>query len=183
METLEKIWTYEMLITEFAPETRVELLDNEIFMPPSPSPDHQRTSRNLEFLLYEFVRKNKLGEVFDAPFDVILSNTKVVQPDIVFISTKNLPNITKRGYEGIPDLIVEIISPSTFYHDSVTKFRLYEALGVQEYWLLEPANKVIEVFRLENGKYELHCFVVETGKATSKLLQGFEVEAGEIFGA
>lgn len=125
--------------------------------------------------------------MYDAPFDVIFSESRVVQPDILFIASANLHKISKRGFEGVPDLIVEIISPSTFHHDSVTKFRLYEQEGVLEYWLIEPANRVIEVFGLEKGKFELHCFVVQeegskNTRATSKLLEGFAIEAAEIFG-
>ncbi|MDW8289065.1 MAG: Uma2 family endonuclease, partial [Flammeovirgaceae bacterium] len=85
--------------------------------------------------------------------------------------------------EGIPNLVVEIISPSTFYRDSVEKFELYERYGVEEYWLVEPANQVIEVFRLVNGKYKLHSFVsCEEGEvAKSAILQGFEVRREEVF--
>lgn len=188
MQVVEKNWTYERVLQEFPSETRVELIDREIFMPPSPGPDHQRSSREFGFLLHQFVRNKQLGEIFYAPFDVILHTHTVVQPDIVFIATSNLPKITKRGYEGVPDLVLEIISPSTFYYDSVKKFRLYEQAGIPEYWLIEPASKVIEVFTLQVDTYELHSFAnLEEGsqntKAASCLLQGFEIEAAEIFGS
>ncbi len=80
-------------------------------------------------------------------------------------------------------MLIEIISPSTFHRDSVEKFQLYEQFGVKEYWLIEPANQVIEVFRLENDKYVLHSFVnVEAGEEIeSCLLQGFKLKRKDIF--
>jgi len=181
MLTPEKNITYEELLEKYPPETRLELIDNEVIMSPSPNTEHQDTSRELSFLLYEFAKKHDLGKIYSAPYDVILSENRVVQPDILFISKANLSKITKKGYQGVPDLVIEIVSPSSFYHDSVTKFRLYEEAGVKEFWLVEPANKVVEVFYLKNNHYELHCFVFEKGKVTSALLEGLEIEITEIF--
>jgi len=181
MQTLEKNWTYQTLQEHFFEEVRCEIIANELFMSPAPNTEHQEISRELEFLLYQFIKKNKLGKVFNAPFDVIFDEDNVVQPDLLFISNENLPKLTKRGFEGVPDLVVEIISPSTFYRDSVEKKDFYEQIGVSEYWLIEPANRVIEVFVLENGKYQLFSLVIEKGKAQSKVLEGFEAKASEIF--
>ncbi|MCS6796854.1 MAG: Uma2 family endonuclease [Raineya sp.] len=181
MEVLQKTYTYADLLSEFPAETRCEIIKNELFMPPAPNPEHQDISRDLGFYLLLFVRQNNLGKIYYAPFDVILDINNVVQPDIIFIDSENLKNLTKRGLEGVPDLVVEIISPSTFYRDSVEKKDLYEKFGVQEYWIVEPANRVIEIFTLQNGKYVLHQFAVEQGKVQSKLLQGFEVDLQMIF--
>ncbi|MFN3315693.1 MAG: Uma2 family endonuclease, partial [Raineya sp.] len=149
--------------------------------PPAPNTEHQEISRDLEFCLLLHTKEHKLGKVFDAPFDVILDENNVVQPDIVFIANENLQHLTKRGLEGVPDLVVEIISPSTFYRDSVEKKDLYEKFGVKEYWIVEPANQVVEIFTLKNQKYILHQFVAEQGKVQSKLLQGFEIDLKDIF--
>jgi Uma2 family endonuclease len=181
METLVKHWTYEALVEHFPPETPCEIIENELFMSPAPNTEHQDISGELEFLLRTFCKKNQLGKIYDAPFDVIVDENNVVQPDIIFISNQNLEKLTKRGFEGVPDLVVEIISPSTFYRDSYEKKDFYEKIGVKEYWLIEPANRVIEVFVLENGKYQLHSLVVEKGTAQSKILEGFEAVAKEIF--
>ncbi|WP_448529711.1 Uma2 family endonuclease [Raineya sp.] len=181
METLLKTYTYQDLLSEFPPETRCEIIANELFMPPAPNTEHQEISGELEFIFRVFCKEKRMGKVFDAPFDVILDENNVVQPDIVFIANENLKYLTKRGFEGMPDLLVEIISPSTFYRDSVEKKDLYEQFGVKEYWIVEPANKVIEIFTLQNGKYILHQFVAEQGKIQSKLLQGFEVDLKDIF--
>jgi Uma2 family endonuclease len=181
METLVKHWTYEALVEHFPPETPCEIIENELFMSPAPSTEHQRIIRKLVQKMLHFVEQKILGEVFFAPFDVIVDENNVVQPDIIFISNQNLEKLTKRGFEGVPDLVVEIISPSTFYRDSYEKKDFYEKIGVKEYWLIEPANRVIEVFVLENGKYHLHSLVVEKGTAQSKILEGFEAVAKEIF--
>ena len=183
MQVLEKIWNYERLLMEFPAETRIELINQSIFMPPAPSTEHQRYSRKLEFKLIEFVESKDLGEVFDTPYDVIFDENTIVQPDLIFISKENAKIISKRACEGVPDLLVEIISPSTFHRDSVEKFQLYEQFGVKEYWLIEPANQVIEVFRLENDKYVLHSFVhAEEGEEIeSCILQGFKLKRKDIF--
>ncbi len=181
METLLKTYTYQDLLTEFPAETRCEIIANELFMPPAPNTEHQDISGELEFLLRVFCKKNQIGKVYDAPFDVILDDSNVVQPDIVFISKENLQHLTKRGFAGVPDLVVEIISPSTFYRDSVEKKDLYEKFGVREYWIVEPANQVVEIFILKNEKYVLHQFIAEQGKVQSKLLEGFEIDLKDIF--
>ncbi len=186
MKVSEKIWTYEELIKNFSPETRVELINNQIFMSPSPNPNHQRISRELEFILYQFVKGRALGEVFDAPFDVILPNEQVVQPDILFIKKENLSKITRRGLEGVPDMVVEVISPSSYYRDTQIKYKLYEQVGVKEFWLVDPSNKVIEVFTLENKVYELYSlgYLEEGSKETevkSRLLEGLVIKLQDVF--
>jgi Uma2 family endonuclease len=189
MITLPKTYTYQELLNEFDEKTRCEIIENKLFMSPAPNTEHQEISRDLEFLLYTFTRENNLGKVFDAPFDVILDENNVVQPDILFITNQNIQHLSKKGYHGAPDLIIEIVSPSTFYRDCQEKKSLYEKFGVKEYWIVEPANQVIEIFILENNlknnlgntQYQLHQFVAEKGKVSSKLLEGFEVDCGQIF--
>jgi Uma2 family endonuclease len=189
MTTLPKTYTYQDLLNEFEEETRCEIIENKLFMSPASNTEHQEISRDLEFLLYTFTRKNNLGKVFDAPFDVILDENNVVQPDILFISNQNIQHLSKKGFHGAPDLIIEIVSPSTFYRDCQEKKSLYEKFGVKEYWIVEPANQVIEIFVLENNlennlrntQYQLHQFVAEKGKVSSKILEGFEVDCSQIF--
>jgi Uma2 family endonuclease len=181
METLLKTYTYQDLLNEFPPETRCEIIANELFMPPAPNTEHQDISRDLSVEILLFVKNKQLGKIYIAPFDVILDENNVVQPDIIFIANDNLKYLTKRGFESVPDLLVEIISPSTYYRDNNEKKDLYEQFGAKEYWIVEPANKVIEIFTLQNGKYVLHQFVAEQGKVQSKLLQGFEVDLKDIF--
>jgi Uma2 family endonuclease len=174
-------WDY----LKFDDEKRYEVIYGELIMVPAPNTEHQHFSRNLEFILWNYVRKNKLGQVYDAPIDVVLNNETVVQPDIIFISNQNKEIIKEKGIFGSPDLTIEIISPSSKYRDSYEKKDLYESFKIKEYWLVDPKNKNIEVFSLnENGKYELFCegFVSEENNTIkSNVLKGIEVKLEEIF--
>jgi Uma2 family endonuclease len=184
METksVAQSWTYEAMRAKLSAESRYELISGELIdTSPSPNSEHQRISWKLGFALLEFLDQNRLGELLHAPIDVIMDKQNVVQPDVLFVSNANLRIITKKCVEGVPDLMVEIISPSSHYRDIVEKSALYERFGVREYWLIDPANRVIEVFSLQNDKYALHAFVAEEGKATSALLEGFEVDSRAIF--
>ncbi|KAA3597187.1 MAG: Uma2 family endonuclease [Calditrichaeota bacterium] len=177
-----QIWTYEKYY-KLKDENRYEVINGELrkMTPPAPSLFHQRQSRKLEFLLIKFTEENNLGEVFNAPIDVIFDVKTSLQPDLVFVAKENSEMLQKRGIFGSPDLIVEIISPSSLRMDKHTKFALYEKFKVKEYWLVDPKNEAIEVFSLEKNKYKLFSIACEKGKVNSKLLKGFEVEVTEIF--
>jgi Uma2 family endonuclease len=175
-------WTYEDMQAKLPAESRYEVINSELIdMSPTPNSEHQEISAELGFLLLTFVKNKKSGKVLFAPMDVKLDQSNVVQPDILFVSNSNLKIITKKCVEGVPDLTVEIISPSSHYRDTVEKKALYERFGVKEYWLIDPANRVIEVFSLQNNQYGLHAFVAEEGTATSALLEGFEVHSSDLF--
>ncbi|HJW85965.1 MAG TPA: Uma2 family endonuclease, partial [Candidatus Brocadiaceae bacterium] len=117
-------------------------------MVPAPSTDHQFISRDLEFLVWNFVNKKGLGEVLYAPIDVVLDDDEVYQPDIVFVTRGRLGIIKKDAIHGVPDLIIEIVSPSSVFYDTVEKKEIYRKYGVNEYWLVFPDEKAIEVFVL-----------------------------------
>src|SRR5690606_30869019 len=112
-------------------------------MSPSPNTIHQIYSRNIQYLLMTYVNKKKTGQVFNAPLDVRLDEYNVVQPDLIYISEKNKQIITEKNIQGAPDLMMEILSPSSFHHDQERKKALYERFGVLEYWIIDPANEVI----------------------------------------
>ena len=181
-KAVTQVWTYEDMRAKLPAESRYEIINGELIdMSPTPNSEHQEISAELGFLLLTFVKLKKSGKVLFAPMDVKLDKSNVVQPDILFVADTNLGIITKKCVEGVPDLAVEILSPSSYYRDTVEKKDLYERFGVKEYWLIDPANRVIEVFSLHNNKYALHAFVAEEGKATSALLEGFEVDSSDIF--
>ena len=162
-------------------DKRYEILRGGLIMVPAPFTNHQRASRNLEFILYNFVKQKKLGEVFDAPTDVVLSEDIVVQPDILFISKERLDIIKEAAIMGSPDLIVEIISPSSASYDTVEKRDIYEEYGVKEYWLVFPQEKAIEVLTLEDGVYRELCKGRKTGVVRSKIIVGLEVDLKDVF--
>jgi Uma2 family endonuclease len=133
---------------------RYEILDGELEMSPSPNVAHQTVSGNLLVVLLSYVRSNALGRVFAAPIDVILAYTTIVVPDLVFVSNERAPLITKRAIEGAPDLLVEILSPSSTRRDRHTKAALYARLGVTHYWILDPEARTLDEFeRTDTGEY------------------------------
>lgn len=163
---------------------RYELLGGELVMVPSPSTHHQRVSRRLEFILEAFVQEKGLGEVFHAPLDVVLGEgeeREVVQPDIFFIAKERAGIIAEEEIRGVPDLVIEIISPGTEGRDRHYKKTLYARHGVKEYWIVDPKSKTVEVYRLGEEGFEL----VKTYKADevleSPVLLGLEVDLKEVF--
>jgi Uma2 family endonuclease len=130
---------------------RYELLEGDLFVTPAPSPLHQRVSKRLQRKLEAYFEARGLGEVFNAPIDVILTLHDVVQPDLVVVTDP--AQISGRGIEGAPALVVEVLSPTTRDHDRTTKARRYAALGVRHYWVLDPEGSRLDCYRLERGGY------------------------------
>ncbi|MGH7354168.1 MAG: Uma2 family endonuclease [Candidatus Rokuibacteriota bacterium] len=134
---------------------RYEIHEGELSVTAAPRTKHQEVSMNLAVALYAYVRMRGLGKIFAAPLAVILSDTSVVEPDIVYVATDRLAQISERGIEGPPTLAVEILSPSTTPIDRQTKMQLYARHGVPWYWIVDPDNRVVEVYRLAEGAYAL----------------------------
>ncbi|HIC95945.1 TPA: Uma2 family endonuclease [Candidatus Bipolaricaulota bacterium] len=165
---------------------RYELLGGELVMVPSPSTSHQRISRRLEFILQAFVEERGLGEVYDAPLDVVLGEgeeREVVQPDILYISEGRSGIIAAEEIRGAPDLIIEIISPATAERDRTYKKTLYARHGVKEYWIVDPEAKMVEVYTLGERGFELiKAYKAEAEEVlSSPLLEGLEVALKEVF--
>jgi Uma2 family endonuclease len=162
-------------------DERWELLDGELVMVPSPSTYHQATQAKLGSRLNNFVEKGGLGHVFFAPTDVVLSDTNVVQPDLLFVSREREHIITRANVQGAPDLAVEIRSPSTAERDLTVKHTLYAEHGVKEYWLVDPDAMMVTVLLLgERGYGEVGSY--RSGQSlTSPTLEGFSVSLNEIF--
>ena len=139
-------------------EHLLEYIDGFVYMSPSPSTKHQRISRKLLIKLGNFLGKQ--CEVFHAPFDIELKNdliegTKIVIPDLSVICEKS--GFTESRYIGVPNLIIEILSPSNQSHDLITKLNLYLNYGVQEYWIVNPMLNSITVYSLnDESMYEQH---------------------------
>jgi Uma2 family endonuclease len=169
---------------------RYEILKGKRTMVPAPSEAHQRVSRNTEFLILQYLEGQSLGEVYNAPFDVVLDQNNVVQPDIIFIKRENVNIIKKKGIFGSPDLIVEIISPLSKVRDTYEKKEQYENFKVSEYWIIDPANNTIEIFHLNkneqyqlisNGFYEEDNLLSQNKSLKSKILEGLEIRLDKIF--
>ena len=160
---------------------RYEVFNGELRMVPAPSTDHQFISRDLEILVWNFVSQKGLGEVLDAPVDVVFDDEEVYQPDLVFIKRDRQGIIKRDAIHGVPDLIMEIVSPSSVFYDTVEKKDIYRKYGVNEYWLVFPDEKAIEVFVLENGEYQEFCRFKKNGCVASKILEGLKIYAKDIF--
>lgn len=175
MQITRRHWTYaDYLKLDDSP--RYEVLNGELHVMPAPDLVHQRVVRNISVALWDFVREHRCGEVFWSPVDVILDEkqTTVVQPDVVFVAAGNSGRLLRRrGIFGAPQLVIEVVSPATVTRDRVQKKALYEAAGVTEYWLLDPASGRGDVYTLErNGspaKFTLRASVKIQTDSVSEL--------------
>ena len=170
MQTRSKLTVTDYMTTPDG--FRGELLEGELFMSPSPASKHQIVVLNISERLNAFVRAHKLGRVYVAPFDCILTDEDVVQPDVLFVATANLGKIRDRLH-GAPDLAVEVLSPDSAVRDRIVKRDLYARHGVGEYWIADPDARTIEV--LQRGVYGAGD-VLE-----SPLLPGLRLAVGELF--
>lgn len=134
---------------------RYEILEGELSVTPAPNPRHQATSGNLFFLMTQHIKANGLGTLFHAPIDLILESVSVLQPDLVFVAKHRETIITERAIEGAPDLVVEILSPSTSRGDRVTKAQLYARHNISAYWIADPEQETLEIYRLDSNSYRL----------------------------
>lgn len=174
-------FTYEDYLHFPDDRKQYQIVDGEVYMVPAPVPYHQIVSSNTEFILRSFVSKHNLGQVFRAPCDVILSNENVVQPDIFFISKNRLNIITEKNIAGPPDLIIEILSPYTEKLDRTIKKDLYAKYGVPEYWLVDPATKMIEVLALSGKEFSSIGIYGIKDTFESKVIRGLSVKVEEAF--
>ncbi|MEO8427271.1 MAG: Uma2 family endonuclease [Verrucomicrobiota bacterium] len=179
LEKQAKRWTYEEYY-KLDGDQRYEIIDGNLLMSPAPDTWHQDWSRDLFRIIDRHVTAHRLGKVFFAPVDVVLDAENTVQPDIVFIPTAQAGSIQRRAIFGTPDLLVELVSPSSVRRDRYDKKELYARFGVKEYWIGDPANKALEVLTLKEGRYELRCCAEEKGKLASLVLAGLEFDLSEI---
>ena len=175
LENPEKVWTYEDYLG-VGDEVYFEIINGKAFMSPSPELFHQRWARKIFLAVERHVEARKLGEVLFAPIDVVLDEKNVVQPDLVFVSNANAGLLERRGIMGAPDLVVEIISPTSLRRDRYDKRELYARFGVKEFWLADVANRSIEILSLQKGGYQLLSCATNEGKIRSEVLPGFELD-------
>ncbi|MDN5311770.1 MAG: hypothetical protein PWQ68_743 [Thermoanaerobacteraceae bacterium] len=175
----KEFYTYEdyAKLPEDAP---YQLIGGKLIMTPSPTPSHQYISSRIEKRLIDFVEKSNLGLVFHAPLDVYLEEKETYQPDIIYISKERL-NIIEDRIKGAPDLVMEILSPSTAYYDLRRKARIYAKHGVKEYWVVDPMEKSVEIYKNNDGTFELVQKAEGEGNIKSLILPGFEIELQHIF--
>jgi Uma2 family endonuclease len=137
---------------EDPPGVRLELVNGEVAVSPSPIPDQSYTENKLATLLTVHIDERKLGILY-RDVDTIFGEFDVRRPDLIFFSTQRLHLVGAKAMEGSPDLCVEILSPSSKRIDRGVKFKQYEKGGVRFYWIVDPAERTIEAFRLSRGKF------------------------------
>ena len=165
-------------------DERYELLDGNLMMVPAPNIKHQRVQLKLATRLDLFIEERALGTLLTAPCDVMLSETDVVQPDLLFVSREREHLLSGgQNVQGPPDLVVEILSPSTADRDRGKKLALYGRHGVTEYWLVDPVSETVQIHRLQGGGLiPVRTFGREE-TLRSPLLPGLELHLDDIFSA
>ena len=165
------------------PETNqpTELIEGEMMMAPSPVPQHQDVITDVTVILKRMT-KTLGGKVFVAPLDVYLDDNHVVQPDLMWVAEGGQCKITDTHLEGVPDLVVEVLSPGTARRDKTVKFRLYQQHGAREYWMIDPAAEYIEVWTLQEERFVQQGVYGPDENFESAVLGGQNVTVGVIFG-
>ena len=131
---------------------RWEVINGEAFMVPAPNTRHQRVAGEIYYHVLHHLRQHGGGQVYVAPFDTVLSEFNVFQPDVVFMTDENLGVLTEANVWGSPSWVVEVLS-SDVRRDRTLKFEQYERYGVPEYWIVDPVGNTIEMYRLEEIRY------------------------------
>ena len=175
--------TYEDYVLFPDDGKRHEIIEGDHYVTPAPRTKHQRISANLTTAMVSFAKQRNLGLVLTAPCDVVLSDENVIQPDILFVSTARAAIVTEDNIQGAPDLMVEIISESSRKKDEVTKRKLYERYGVQEYWIVDPELETVKIFKLEQQAYgrAIEVSKEDNDVLTTELLPDFSFAVTEIF--
>ncbi|AFK86089.1 Uma2 family endonuclease [Thermoanaerobacterium saccharolyticum] len=183
--TLEKkiLSLEEFLQMDKENEHRLEYFDGEVVYLESPSVEHQRVLLNIAAEFRNYFR-GKSCEVFISPLDVWLTNkektTKVkVQPDLIVICDKT--GLMENAYEGVPALVIEIISTSNQAHDRIRKYSTYMEFGINEYWMVNPELKTVEVYVLEEDEYKQAAIYKGSDCAASQIFDGLNIHLKEVF--
>lgn len=174
-------WTYEDYLHLPDDGMRYEVVKGDLYMSPAPSPKHQIVLGNLFTKFNTHVSAQDLGLVVFAPIDVVLREVRAsVQPDLIYIAKENLSIVTETKIEGIPNIVVEVLSPGSLVNDRKTKFNAYAAAGIPEYWLVDVVSCKIEVNVLRGRAYAPLGHFSGDEEAVSEVLQGLKIKVSDI---
>ena len=176
-------WTYEDYLRLPDDGRRYEVIRGVLYVSPPPLIIHQTAQSRLFGALYNHVAANHLGIVYAAPVDVLLPEriAEPVEPDLLFIREENRPQGGDRNFQGVPDLVVEILSPSTRSYDRKTKLAAYRDAGVPEFWLVDPQTRTVVVYGWKEGQFTELEHGGEGDEVGSTVLPGFRVQVGQLF--
>lgn len=165
------------------PSYYYELIQGQLIKSPSPNLHHQRALMRLATRMFDFVEKNNVGEVIVAPMDVEIDlgeTQTIVEPDIIFVSHERKEILTTKHLRGTPDLLVEVLSPTSEDRDRITKLTLYMTSGVLEYWIVDPTQRTIEVWVMREMGHVKKGRWIPGQTVHSEVLSGFVVKVEEI---
>jgi Uma2 family endonuclease len=165
---------------EDPPGVRLELVNGEIYVSPSPDSDHSYVDCMLRTILNNHIRAHNLGRLY-GDLDTSFSTGNVRRPDVLFVASDRLSIVKKSGLEGPPDLCVEILSPSSVSMDRGEKFELYCKNGVANYWIVDPREKTVEAFVLKDGKYSLAAIARHTQTAAFPPFPNLQINLSELW--
>ncbi|MEK8019450.1 MAG: Uma2 family endonuclease [Candidatus Parabeggiatoa sp.] len=175
-------WRYEDYLNLPDDGRRYDIIEGILYISNAPNFDHQYTVMEIAFHLKSFVNQNQLGYVLTAPFEIHLSDkTRPVQPDVFFIGAERGLVRGAKYFNGPPDLVVEVLSPSTRRVDQLTKFRAYEKATVPEYWIVDPKARLVQLYTLEDQEYGLLGDFMGDEVIESKVLAGLKIMADSLF--
>lgn len=170
-------WTYEDYCQLPDDGKRYEVIDGRLYVSAAPRTLHQIVSRRIQDLLYDLEKAGQ-GFVFDAPTDLIMPGCTPVEPDLIFLDLSQASYVKEKFIEGVPELLVEILSPNAPAYDRVTKLNRYAASGVPNYWIVDPHNESFEVLELYQGTYRI---VHALGRGDSFEFRGLRFEMDDLF--
>jgi Uma2 family endonuclease len=175
-----RFWTYEDLFDLPDNGRRYEIIEGVLYEMPGPRPEHSFIIANLMFWLAPLVRAlgGKLGP---APIDLFLRGANPVQPDLLVLLAEHLGQVSERGIEGPPAMVIEVLSPSNIDHDRLVRRSLYARGGVPEYWIIDPRAETVEVLTLQQGQYQTHVLASGDTEVTSTILAGLRFPASAAF--
>ena len=154
---------------------RHEIIDGEHYVTPSPATRHQRIALKLAHAIQTHLDSHPLGELFIAPFDVVLSDSDIVVPDLIYLSQEHRDRLNDKNLRGAPDLAIEILSPSTRSRDLKLKRDAYERTGVEEYWTVDPAAEHVDVHRRHGSGFLAPARLTQGCSLTTPLLPGLQL--------
>jgi Uma2 family endonuclease len=162
-------------------DRRYEVIDGEPFLTPAPTPNHQDIVLELVTRLRDFVNAGQLGRVVLSPCDVLLSRHDILQPDIFFVAAGREGIVGDKYVDGAPDLVIEVLSPSTEPRDREGKAKRYAMFGVREMWIIDPGSRTIEVLENSGQGFRPHVTFGGSELVRSTVLPGLDLPAASIF--
>ncbi len=171
-------WSSNPLLSE---EKRYEILQGNLYLVAPPGTNHQKISLNLASAILRYVRESNLGVVLAAPYNVVLSEQNILQPDILYVRKERAGIIGRLNLRGAPDLVIEILSEGNWRKDLELKNRIYAGFGVAEFWVVDPASSTIILMFWSELGYVMARRLRKTDKLSSPLLPALDLPLPDIF--